>query len=174
MWACATKIDGDIRLQSETLEALGVKRSTRRAGRCSIPDGSSVVLFCGKFNSGVKAVWVRIFALFAFAVLLANAQCYAICTGDGCGLTRAPSNCHHHHPKSSDGDPGPCPFQHSQFSAPEAGIAKISLETTAIFVVPLLVGFSSAAVAGLHFLPRLATGSPPARGGGSTISVLRL
>jgi hypothetical protein len=121
----------------------------------------------------VKTVWIRIFALFAVAVLLANTQCYAECASFACGSASPPSNCHRHH-KSSEEDPGRCPLQHNQFSSPEAGIAKVSLETIRSLTQPVLAWDSSVAVTGLQFLPQVDTGSPPARRGRSMISVLRV
>jgi hypothetical protein len=129
---------------------------------------------CGKLNLDVKAVWIRILALFAVAVLLANTQCYARCARGACGSASVPSNCHHRHTKSPEGDPGPCPLQHNQFTGPEAGIAKVSPATTRIITLPVLAGNSSVAVTGLHFLLQVDTGSPPAGHGLSMSSVLRV
>jgi hypothetical protein len=122
----------------------------------------------------VKAVWIRIFALCAVAVLLANAQCYATCASFACGSASAPSDCHHHNHESPEGDQGPCPLQHNQFTGPEAGIAKVSLEITRILTLPVLAGDSTVAVTGLQFLPQVDTGSPPAGRGRSMSSVLRV
>ena len=129
---------------------------------------------CGKLNLDVKAVWIRILALFAVAVLLANTQCYARCARGACGSASVPSNCHHHHTTSPEGDPGPCPLQHNQFTGPGAGIAKVSLETTRFLTLPVLAGDSTVAVTGLQFLPQVDIGSPPARRGRSMSSVLRV
>ena len=129
---------------------------------------------CGKLNLDVKAVWIRIFALFAVAVLLANTQCYATCARGACGSASVPSNCHHHHTKSPEGDPDPCPLQHNQFTGPGVGIAKVSLETTRILTLPVLAGDSIVAVKGLQFFSQVDTGSPPARCGLAMSSVLRV
>jgi len=85
----------------------------------------------------------------------------------------APSDsCHHR--ESSQGDPAPCPNQHAELSGPEAGIAKISLETTTILSLPILTQDSSAAVKDPQGLAQIDTGSPPGANYCSTISVLRI
>ena len=124
-------------------------------------------------NSDVQGVWIRIFALLSIAMILANAQCYASCTGGIGNLPSAASHCHRHH-KSSDGDPSPCPFQHSQFSAPEPGIAKVNPAANDSFVITAISGDLGPAVNGLQSLPRFDTGPPRDLAGRSMISVLRV
>jgi hypothetical protein len=127
-----------------------------------------------KLNSGMLAGRIRVFALIGVAALLANAQCYATCAMAAAGSGHAPSDDSCHHRKSSQGDPAPCPNQHSELSGPEAGIAKISLETTTILSLPILTQDSSAAVRDPQGFVKVDTGSPPGANCCSTISVLRI
>jgi hypothetical protein len=137
-------------------------------GRCAFK-----TLVCAKLDLRMRAGWIRILALIGVAALLGNAQCYAKCVSAPCGSGHAPSDsCHHQ--KTSQGDPASCPSQYSDISCPEAGIARISLETTTIVTLPVLTQDSSAAVRDPQFLTQVDTGSPPGRHCCSTISVLRI
>jgi hypothetical protein len=121
----------------------------------------------------MRSGWIRVFVFVVVAALLANAQCFGYCFSAACGSAQTPPNsCHHQKP--SQGDPAPCPHQHSEFSGPEVGIAKISLETTTILILPVLAGDLSAAVTEPPILIRSDSGSPPVGGACSTISVLRI
>jgi hypothetical protein len=121
----------------------------------------------------MRTGWIPTFALVAVAALLCNAQCYANCVNTARDSDRAPSgSCHHH--KSSQGDAAPCPHQHSEFSGPEAGVAKLSLETITTLTLPALTQDLSAAVSDPQLLPRADTGSPPGASCRSAISVLRI
>jgi hypothetical protein len=121
----------------------------------------------------MQAAWIRTFALIAVAALLASAQCYGNCTSSACGSAQAASSkCHHQ--KSSPADPAPCLHQHSELDGPEAGIAKISLETTTSVTLFLPTVSASAAIMQPGFLIRSDTGSPPIVCASSTISVLRI
>ena len=119
------------------------------------------------------AGFVRIFALIAVAALLANAQCYDVCVSAAGESDHTPSSACHHQ-KSSQGGSIPCPHQYSEISSPEAGNAKISIETTTILTLPALTRDSSATAADSQFLPQADTASPPGGHGCSTISVLRI
>jgi hypothetical protein len=121
----------------------------------------------------MRAGWLRVFSLIGVVALLANAQCYAKCVSASCDSDHAPSNsCHHQ--KSSQGDPAPCQSQYSEVSGPEAGIVKVSLETTAILTLPVLTQDSIAVARDPRFLTQVDTGSPPCRDCCSKISVLRI
>jgi hypothetical protein len=116
---------------------------------------------------------IRVLALIGVAALLANAQCYAKCAMTAVDSGHAPSDsCHHR--ESSQGDPAPCPNQHAELSGPEAGIAKISLETTTVLSLPILTRDPSAAVRDPQVFAQVDTGSPPGGNCRSTISVLRV
>jgi hypothetical protein len=137
-------------------------------GRCAFK-----ALLYAKLDLRMRAGWIRILALIGVAALLGNAQCYAKCVIAACGSSHAPSDsCHHQ--KTSQGDSAPCPRQYSDISGPEAGIARVSLETTTIVTLPVLTQDSSAVVSDPQFLAQVDTGSPPGRNCWSTISVLRL
>jgi hypothetical protein len=126
-----------------------------------------------KLYPGMLAGWIRIFALIGVVALLANAQCYDRCVSTAGGADHAPSNtCHHQ--KSSQEDSVPCPHQYSELSSPEAGIAKISVETAATLTLPVLTQDSSAVVRDPQFLPQVDTGSPPGGYYCPRISVLRI
>jgi hypothetical protein len=117
--------------------------------------------------------WIRAFVLITVVALVANAQCYGTCGSAACGSAQTPSNgCHHQKP--SQGDHAPCPHQHSEFSGPKVGTAKISLETTTILTLPVLAGEFSAVLTEPQFLSQIDTGSPPVGGACSTIAVLRI
>lgn len=103
---------------------------------------------------------IQLIVLTGVAALLANAQCYDKCLSAGGGADQAPSNnCHHR--KSSQGDSVPCPHQYAEIFSPEAGMARISLETSAILTLPVLTQDSSAVVRDPQFLELIDTGSPP-------------
>jgi hypothetical protein len=121
----------------------------------------------------MRSGWIRAFVLVAVAALFANAQCYANCLSATCGSAQAPRNsCHHQNP--SQGDKAPCPHQHSEFSGPEVGIAKTSIETTAIVTLPVVTEDSCAVLTEPQFLSRVDTSSPPGGDFYSMISVLRI
>ena len=125
-----------------------------------------------KLNLGMEAGWIRAFVLIAVAALLGNAQCYGTCGGSACGSAQAPSSsCHHQ--KSSHEDATPCRHQHSEFSGPEAGIAKINLAMSPL-ILPLLTADSSTVFTQPQLLSQPNTGSPPGSDFCSTISVLRI
>src|SRR5580698_7671445 len=120
----------------------------------------------------MRARWIRVLALVGVAALFANAECYAKCVSADCAPDPAPTkSCHHH--KSSQGNRAPCPSQYSEVSGPEAGIAKIGLDTTTIVALPVLAQDSSAVVSDPQSPAQIDTG-PPGRHSCSTISVLRI
>jgi hypothetical protein len=121
----------------------------------------------------MRTGWMRLLSLIGVAAFLANAQCYAQCVSVACHAHDAPaSSCHREKPAHEE--PAPCSHQYSQVSAPEAGVAKVSLETVAIATLPELTRDSIGAIGGLRFLSWADTGSPPGGRCCSTISVLRI
>ena len=116
---------------------------------------------------------MRVFVLVVVAAVLANAHCYGTCGNTACDSAQTPpNNCHHQ--KSSHEGSAPCPHQHSDFTGPEVGIAKVDF-ATAILVLPALTADSTAIVTQPEFLSRLDIGSPPdVRGCSFTVSVLRI
>jgi hypothetical protein len=78
----------------------------------------------------MAAGWSRAFTLVAVIVLLANAECIGNCSAKACSSVKVPTpSCHHH--KSPAEDIAHCSHQHSDFSAPEAGIASVNIAATA-------------------------------------------
>ncbi len=118
--------------------------------------------------------WIRIGALIGVAALFANVACYAQCVTAACDSSQAPSNsCHHQ--KSSQSDPASCPYQrYSEVSSPEAGIAKIVMETAAILTLPVLTQDAAALAVDPRFPPHIDNSSPPGGKRCSSISVLRI
>jgi hypothetical protein len=84
----------------------------------------------------------RVLVLLAVAALLGSVQCYGNCLIAACGAAQTPSgSCHHHKP--SHDNQASCAHQYSEFTSPESGIAKASVEKTA----PLIPLLTSRAVA---------------------------
>jgi hypothetical protein len=123
------------------------------------------------WNSVMRCGLIRISTLMAVAALFCNAQCYGNCLTLTCSTPAPPPACHHHEP--SPPDQAPCTHQHSEFSSPEASIAKISLEPAAI-QMPFVLKHLTASIQTPQFPTRSDTGSPPAAPAGSTISVIRI
>src|SRR5258708_39414657 len=74
--------------------------------------------------------WNRAFAWFALATVLVNAQCLSICATASCSSApKRSSRCHQH--DSSRQDESNCSHQHSEFTGPEAGVAKVSVAAAA-------------------------------------------
>jgi hypothetical protein len=116
--------------------------------------------------------WSRVFVLVAVAALIANAHCFGSCASEGCSSTKTPSNsCHHR--KSSGEDTARCSHQHSEFAAPEAGIAKVNVATAAA-MLPVPAAGAGTVLSEPVLLAQSNTGSPPGHSLSSTISVLRI
>jgi len=114
----------------------------------------------------------RAFVLFGAAALIANAQCYGTCATVACGSAQTPSgSCHHN--KSSHESNGGCLHQHSEFTVPEVGVAKVNV-ATAIPILAVLTADVTIAAPELLRLPQADIGSPPGGCVVSTISVLRI
>jgi hypothetical protein len=78
----------------------------------------------------MAASWSRVFVLVAVIALMASAECIGNCSARACNPVEVPTNsCHHH--KSPVEDIAHCSHQHSDFSAPEAGIASVNIAATA-------------------------------------------
>jgi hypothetical protein len=84
----------------------------------------------------------RVLVLVAMAALLGSVQCYGNCLIAACGATQTPSGGCHHHKPSHDNQAG-CTHRYSEFTSPESGIAKASVEKT----TPLIPLVTSRAVA---------------------------
>ena len=118
--------------------------------------------------------WARALGLVAVAALLANAQCYNTCALAACTSAQTPSNdCPKHHNKHSREDSSVCQHQHSEFTSPESGIAKVSVAAAVLIPAVLTAGSDVVFVEPL-FLSTPDTGSPPGRQVSPTISVLRI
>ena len=120
------------------------------------------------------SVWSRALGLVAVAALLANAQCYDTCAVAASKAAETPSSsCPQHHQKSSHEDGSGCQHQHSEFTCPESGIAKVS----AAAAVPILAVLTPSS-AMILIEPLLQSspdiGSPPGGQVSSAISVLRI
>jgi hypothetical protein len=117
------------------------------------------------------AGWSRAIVLIAVTVLLGNVHCLGSCASASCNTqTSAPKHCHHH--RKTDGDLSRCSHQHSEFTSPEAGFAKISLTPTCPAFLPVE---RTAEVLTDHCISlRLDTGPPASAPPDSSISVLRI
>jgi hypothetical protein len=92
----------------------------------------------------------RAIVLIALVALIENASCFANCGSTACTSTRTP--CHNcHHQKSSHEDGARCPHQHSEFAAPEAGIAKVN-DATAAAMLPAPAASSDTILLEPHLL----------------------
>jgi hypothetical protein len=117
-------------------------------------------------------VWNRAFAIVSVAMFIANIECIGNCAAEACGSAKAPTNsCHHH--KSSSEDNIHCSNQHSEFSAPEDGLAKVNVATTAA-LIPVPVAPFDTELLVPFYLPQPETGSPPGISSSSPTSVLRI
>src|SRR6266536_196347 len=105
--------------------------------------------------------WTRTFVLFASAALLANAQCYGSCATVTCGSPQTPSGSCHHNKSSHESNAG-CVHQHSEFTGPEVGVAKINVATPIPILAVLSADVTVAAPERLH-LPQADVGWPPGR-----------
>lgn len=120
------------------------------------------------------AGWSRALGLVAVAALLANAQCYNTCALTACTSAQTPSNdCPKHHHKPSREDSSGCQHQHSEFTGPESGIAKVSVAPAVLIPAVLTAGADAVFLEPL-FLPTPDTGSPPRSQGSPAISILRI
>jgi hypothetical protein len=114
----------------------------------------------------------RACVLIAAAALIANAQCYVTCATVTCGSAQTPSgSCHHN--KSSHPSNARCVHQHSEFTGPEIGIAKVNVATAIPLLAVLTADVTIAVPERLH-LPLADIGSPPGGRIFSAISVLRI
>src|SRR5262245_33925621 len=105
------------------------------------------------------AGWSRAFVWVAILALFANVHCLANCASEACNSTKAPSSsCHHK--KAPDPDTVRCSHQPSEFTAPEADIAKVSVATT-VAVLPAPSAFAGSVLPEPVFLPHPDIGSPP-------------
>lgn len=118
------------------------------------------------------AGWIRAFVVLVVPMLLVNAECYATCTSDACSSAQTPSDsCHHH--KSSKEDNARCPYQHSEFVGPEAGLANVSVSAP-VTILPAMVADSTALIIDPEMFSQPDTGSPPGSDVHRTISILRI
>jgi len=117
------------------------------------------------------AGWRRAFIWVAIVALLANVHCLANCASEACNSTKSSSNSCHHKNAPDPGTPQ-CSHQPSEFTAPEADIAKVSVATTAA-VIPALLSFTGSVLPEPVFLPHPDIGSPPSLYSFTT-SILRI
>jgi len=118
------------------------------------------------------SAWSRAFVFVAIVALLGSAHCLGNCALEAYRSTKAPSNsCHHK--ESHNPDSAPCSHQHSEFAAPEAGIAKVKAATAAA-AIPVPSDFVATILPEPVFLSHPAIGSPPGRLFRLTASVLRI
>jgi hypothetical protein len=120
----------------------------------------------------MRSGWIRAFVLFAAAVLIANAQCYGACATVTCGSAQTPAGSCHHNKSSHESNAG-CVHQHSEFTSPEAGVAKVNVATAIPILAVLTTDVTIAAPEQLH-LSQAEIGSPPGGRILTTISVLRI
>jgi hypothetical protein len=118
------------------------------------------------------AGWIRAIVMATIAALIGNAQCLGNCASTACNsASSTPKGCHHH--QESNGDPGRCSHQHSEFAGPETGPAKIAFPP--ILGIPLAVTANLDVVSPEHAIPLpLDTGPPPPVRSVSSISILRI
>ena len=103
---------------------------------------------------------IRAVALLAIATLFANAQCYGRCVIAVCSPAETPSGgCHHHH-DAPERDQQACAHHHSEFTTPEAGMAKAGVANWVPMIAVLTVD-PAAVLIQTPVLARLDTGSPP-------------
>ncbi len=114
----------------------------------------------------------RAFVLVAVAALVANAQCYGSCATVTCSSAQTPSGSCHHNRSSHESSAG-CVHQHSEFTRPEVGFAKVNV-ATAISILAVLTADVTIASPERLRLPQADIGSPPGAPILSTISVLRI
>lgn len=118
--------------------------------------------------------WIRALGLVAVAALLANAQCDNMCAIAASKAAATPSSdCPQHHQKSSHEDSSGCHHQHSEFTSPESGIAKVRVAVAVLIPAVLTVGSDVVFVEPL-LLSIPDTGSPPGGQVSPAISVLRI
>ena len=113
-----------------------------------------------------------LFVLIAAVALIANAQCYGTCATVTCGSGQTPDG-HCHHNKSSHQSDAACGHNHSEFTGPEVGVAKINVTTAIPLAAVPTANVTIAAPERLH-LPLADIGSPPGGRVLSTISILRI
>jgi hypothetical protein len=120
----------------------------------------------------MPARWSRVFALVAVIALMASAECIGDCSARASNPVKVPTNsCHHH--KSPVEDIAHCSHQHSDFSAPEAGIASVNIAATAAeFTVPA-ADLDTAIIAPIRSL-QSDVDPPLGLSSSSAISVLRI
>jgi len=123
------------------------------------------------------AGWSRALGLFAVAALLANAQCYDTCAVAVCKPVQTSSNdCpqHHHKPSHSSHEGGSgCQHQHSEFTGPESGIAKVNV-APAVPVLAVLTAGPAPVLIETLLLSKPDTGPPPGDQIHPANSVLRI
>ena len=113
----------------------------------------------------------RAIVLVAVIALIENASCFANCGSTACTSTRTP--CHNcHHQKSSHEDDARCPHQHSEFAAPEAGIAKVN-GAAAAATLPAPAASSGTVLLEPHLLSQSGVTSSPGPGSRS-VGILRI
>ena len=118
--------------------------------------------------------WSRALGLVAVAALLANAQCYNTCALTACTSAQTPSNdCPKHHHKPSRENSSGCQHQHSEFTSPESGIAKVSV-APAVLIPAILTAGSDLVFVEPFLLSTPDNGSPPGGQVSPVISVLRI
>src|SRR5262245_12863044 len=105
------------------------------------------------------AGWSRAFVWVAIVALLANVHCLANCASEACSPTKAPStSCHHKNTPAPDTTR--CSHPASEFTAPEADLAKVSVATT-VAVLPAPLSFAGCVLPEPVLLPLADIGSPP-------------
>ena len=113
----------------------------------------------------------RAIVLIAVGALMGNAYCFARCASTACTSAKTPCNSCHHQKPSHEGD-ARCPYQHSEFATPEAGIAKVNDATTAA-TLPTLPASSDTISLDPEFLSQSDVASSPG-GPSRSIGVLRI
>lgn len=116
--------------------------------------------------------WTRAFVLAVAAALVANAQCYSTCATATYDSAQTPAGSCHHHKSSHESNAG-CVHQHSEFSGPEVGVAKVNIPAALPILAVLTADVRFAAPEWLHS-PQADNGWPPGGRLLSTISVLRI
>ena len=116
---------------------------------------------------------IRAVALLAITALFTNAQCYGKCAIAACSPAQMPSGgCHHDH-NAPEQDQQTCVHHHSDFTIPEAGMAKAGVANWVPTVAVLTVD-SSSVLSQAPVVAVLDTGSPPDRLPSQAITVLRI
>jgi hypothetical protein len=118
------------------------------------------------------AGWTRALVLVAVAALLASIQCYGNCMTAACRITHSPAGSCHHHKSPQDGQ-SDCLHQHSEFTNPEIGVAKVNVNKTAP-MVPVIAPGPAAILIERVALTLAHSGSPPRSHTLPASSVLRI